>query len=175
MSLFIGLGNPGSKYQSTRHNLGQNVILNLFQLLGLTPKSHPKLLAHIAQSGHFYAYTTTYMNESGISAQKIVNFYKIPSAGLYLIHDDLDLPVGEWRLQFGRGPAGHKGVESVVSHLGSQDFWRFRLGIGHPRDSSNPGLPVEDYVLMPFTPPEQVLIEAVIAKIITEIKNLHQS
>jgi len=156
MKIIIGLGNPDKKYQNTRHNIGQIIIKSL-------PPTKNLLI------------TDTYMNESGVFVQKIVHFYKIDPRDLYIIHDDLDLPVGEWRLQFGRGPAGHKGVESVVSHLGSQDFWRFRLGIGHPRDSSNPGLPVEDYVLMPFTPPEQVLIEAVIAKIITEIKNLHQS
>lgn len=108
------------------------------------------------------------MNESGVFVQKIVNFYKIKPENLYLIHDDLDLSVGEWKLQFDRGPAGHHGVESVVQHLGTQAFWRFRIGIGHPLDST----PVESYVLQPFAKDEQVIIDKTINTITQEIIKL---
>lgn len=146
--IFIGLGNPGKKYQKTRHNVGQTVI----DRLGESPQNC------------LYLKTDQYMNNSGIFVQKIVNFYKINPDSLYIIHDDLDLGVGEWRLQFDRGPAGHHGIESIIQHLGTKSFWRFRIGIGHPKN-----IPVEDYVLKPFLPAEKVLIEEVVDKITTEI------
>lgn len=165
MKLFVGLGNPGTKYQSTRHNLGVNVILNLFQ--DLQPK--PKLSARIHKcTNRIYATPTTYMNESGLAVKKLVNFYKIDLKDLYIIHDDLDLPVGDYKIQFDRGPAGHNGVTSIIDQLGSQAFWRIRIGIGHPIDN----VPVEDYVLMPFKPAEKKIISETIDKISTEIKNL---
>jgi peptidyl-tRNA hydrolase, PTH1 family len=146
MKLFIGLGNPGKKYQTARHNVGHMVIDRL-----------------PAQKN--FLKTDGYMNESGVFVQKQVHFYKTDLSDLYIIHDDLDLPVGEYRLQFDRGPAGHHGVESVIQHLGSRAFWRLRIGIGHPTDQT----PVEDYVLRPFTLDEKVLISQTIDKIIQDL------
>lgn len=146
---FIGLGNPGRKYQNSRHNIGQTIIHHL--------PSDPGFLI-----------TDTFMNESGIFIQKIVNFYKVDLNNLYIIHDDLDIGVGEWRLQFDRGPAGHHGIESIVKYLNSQAFWRIRVGIGHPTDNT----PVESYVLKPFTPAETELISPTIDKIVTEVKKI---
>ena len=149
MKLIIGLGNPGKKYVNTRHNIGHTIIDHL-------------------PSQKNYLKTDGYMNESGIFAQKQVHFYKTDLNDLYIIHDDLDLPVGEYRLQFDRGPAGHHGVESIIQHLNSQAFWRIRVGIGHPPEF----IPVEDYVLKPFTADEKVLIDQIIDKILEEINNL---
>jgi len=149
LKFFVGLGNPDTKYQNTRHNIGQAII------------------QHLPQAKNFLI-TDTYMNESGIFVQKLVHFYKINPSNLYLVHDDLDLGVGEWRLQFDRGPAGHHGVESVIQHLGTQAFWRFRVGIGHPLDPT----PVEDYVLRPFTSAEIPIINQTIDKIAAEILKL---
>jgi len=146
MNLIIGLGNPGKKYQNTRHNVGQMVATKC-DLVKITDK---------------------YMNESGIAIQKLVNFYKISPTNLYIIHDDLDLPVGEYRLQFDRGPAGHHGVESIIQHLNTQAFWRIRIGIDHPPSN----IPVEDYVLMPFTSEEKKIILATIDKIVAEIQEI---
>lgn len=148
MKLFIGLGNPDKKYENTRHNVGHLLISRL-----PASKSHLK--------------SDNYMNESGIFVQKQIHFYKIDPSDLYLIHDDLDLPVGEWRLQFDRGPAGHHGVESVIEHLGTQAFWRIRIGIGKPEI-----IPVEKYVLQPFSAEEKKKISEVIDTIIGEIENL---
>ncbi|MCX6726660.1 MAG: aminoacyl-tRNA hydrolase [Candidatus Shapirobacteria bacterium] len=148
MKLIIGLGNPDKKYANNRHNIGHLVIDQL-----------------PAQKN--FLKTDGYMNESGIFVQKQVNFYKINLSDLYIIHDDLDLPVGEWRLQFDRGPAGHHGVESVIQHLGSQAFNRIRIGIGHPEFGN-----VEDYVLKPFTADEKKIISETIDKIVTEITDL---
>lgn len=151
MKLFFGLGNPGKKYEKTRHNIGQMVISRMVP--------HTWFKAAIGD---------TYMNESGFAVQKIVNFYKIPLENLYLIHDDLDLPVGEYRIQFDRGPAGHNGVKSTIEQLGSQAFWRIRIGISHPPEN----IPVEDYVLKPFTAEEKVIIDNTIDKILEEIEKL---
>ena len=148
MKLFIGLGNPDKKYENTRHNVGHLLISRL-----PPSKSHLK--------------SDNYMNESGIFVQKQIHFYKIEPSSLYLIHDDLDLPVGEWRLQFDRSPAGHHGVESVIEHLGTQAFWRIRIGIGKPKK-----IPVEKYVLQPFSTEEKKKINEVIDTIIGEIENL---
>jgi PTH1 family peptidyl-tRNA hydrolase len=148
MKLIIGLGNPGKIYQNTRHNVGQMVIAKL--------KPTP---------GFVFAKTGKFMNESGFDIQKLVHFYKIDLNDLFVVHDDLDLPVGEYRLQFDRGPAGHHGVESAIQHLGSQAFWRVRIGIGHPIDQT----PVEDYVLRPFTAEEKVIIDQTIDKILPEL------
>lgn len=146
MKLIIGLGNPGKKYQNSRHNIGHMVIDRL--------PNQKNILK-----------TDCYMNESGIFVQKQVHFYKIDPTDLYIIHDDLDLPVGEYRVQFDRGPAGHHGVESIIQHLGTQAFWRIRIGIGHPTDNTS----VEDYVLRTFTPEEKVLISQTIDKITKDL------
>jgi len=102
------------------------------------------------------------MNNSGPSVQKVANFYKIEPKDIYLIHDDLDLEIGDWKLQFDRGPAGHNGVISIIENLGTQTFWRIRIGINHPTDLT----PVEDYVLKPFLPEEKVIIADTIDKIV---------
>jgi len=149
MKLFIGLGNPGKEYQNARHNVGHMLIDKL-------------------PSDKLYLKTDTYMNESGIYVQKKVHFYKINLTDLYIIHDDLDLPVGEWRLQFDRGAAGHHGVESIVNNLGTQAFWRIRIGIGHPENN----IPVEDYVLKPFSSEEKKILSTVIDTISDEINKL---
>jgi PTH1 family peptidyl-tRNA hydrolase len=146
MKLFIGLGNPGKTYQNTRHNVGYMVIDGL--------PIQKNLLK-----------TDCYMNESGIYVQKQVHFYKIKLSDLYIIHDDLDLPAGECRIQFDRGAAGHHGIESIVQHLNSQAFNRIRIGIGKPQNN----IPIEDYVLQSFSKEEKILINQVIDKITKEI------
>jgi PTH1 family peptidyl-tRNA hydrolase len=169
MKLFFGLGNPGNKYQNTRHNVGQMVIKKLITNYELPISNSPKLFSQIAKDkNNLFALSTEYMNVSGISVKKTANFYKILPENIYLIHDDLDLPVGEWKLQFDRGSAGHNGVISAIEHLGTQAFWRIRIGINHPTTP----ISVEDYVLQPFSPDELVIITDTIDKIITEINNL---
>ncbi len=163
MKLFFGLGNPDKKYQNTRHNLGQMVInkiaKNKFD-------NFPKLKAKIFRDGNnFYAISTDYMNLSGITAQKILNYFKIDPKDLYIIHDDLDLGVGEWKTQLDRGPAGHNGVISVIENIGTQAFNRIRIGIGKPQNN----IPVEDYVLQSFLPKERDIIDKVIKEILITI------
>lgn len=152
MKIIIGLGNPESKYIKTRHNIGHQVI-------DLLPSPPPQNL---------YLKSDQYMNNSGLFVSHIVKYYKIDMSNLYIIHDDLDLPLGDWRLQFGRGAAGHHGIESIIDHLGSRNFWRFRVGIGHPQDPT----PVDHYVLQPFTPNEKTIITPTIDTVVQEIIKL---
>ncbi|MBU3935174.1 aminoacyl-tRNA hydrolase [Patescibacteria group bacterium] len=169
MIALIGLGNPDRQYQNTRHNLGQLVILNLIQNLNLKLKTNPKLSAKIIKHQDWLiAIPTTFMNESGLAVQKILSYYKISPNHLYVIHDDLDLGVGDWKIQFDRGPAGHNGVTSVIQNLGTQSFYRLRVGIDHP--SSN--IPIEDYVLKPFLTSEKQIITATLDKILPDLQFL---
>ncbi|MFA7088131.1 MAG: aminoacyl-tRNA hydrolase [Patescibacteria group bacterium] len=169
MKLFFGLGNPGKQYQNTRHNLGQMIINNYLEAqraehIRIKSKLNSSL---IEINKNIFAISTGFMNESGIALQKVTAFYKISPENIYIIHDDLDLPVGEWRLQFDRGPAGHNGVKSVIENLGTQAFWRIRVGIGKPEFDS-----AEQYVLKPFSKEEKVIITETIDKILKEISNI---
>ncbi len=166
MQLIIGLGNPDNDYQFTRHNLGHQVIARLSLKLQTKLTSQPKLNARLSKvETTLLGITTEYMNNSGLSIQKILNYYKIEPQNLYLVHDDLDLEIGEWKKQFDRGPAGHNGVISTINQIQTQQFWRYRLGIGHPQNN----MPVESYVLQPFTSREKVIIDQTIDKIVEDL------
>ena len=108
------------------------------------------------------------MNNSGLTVQKIAQFYKISSLNIYIIHDDLDLEVGEYKIQFDRGPAGHNGIKSIIENLGTQQFNRIRIGIGKSQNN----IPVEDYVLQPFSSEEKDIINTLTPEIFEEIKNI---
>lgn len=166
MKLFFGLGNPGKVYKNTRHNLGHLVIENLSKELNFKLSNKSKLLSEVGESSkNIFAISTQYMNLSGNSVQKVAAFYKISPENIYIIHDDLDLPVGEWRLQFDRGPAGHNGVKSTIENLGTQAFWRIRIGIGHPRQGEASFDGVEDYVLKPFSSDEKTIINSLLKEL----------
>lgn len=171
MKLIIGLGNPDKKYQNTRHNLGQSIIKQFVETeLKAFFLTKTNLLAQIFETGqginkNIFAFSTEYMNNSGITIQKISNFYKIDPKDIYIIHDDLDLPTGEYRIQFDRGPAGHNGIKSIIENLNTQQFNRIRVGIGKPQNN----IPIEDYVLQNFSKEELDLISSVTQKIFEEI------
>lgn len=154
MKFIVGLGNPGEKYVDTKHNLGFEVLDALFQ--ELTPvektewqenKKFNSLLAKVDEL--LLAKPQTFMNASGFAVVKMANFYKIKPADIWVIHDDIDLPLERIRIVQGRGSAGHRGVESIIKELGTTDFVRFRLGIGHPGPGSS-DKEVEGYVLNSF-------------------------
>jgi len=175
MKLFVGLGNPGTKYQNTRHNLGQIIISEFIKQNNLSLKNQPKLLAQIADCKGkscacptIFAISSDYMNNSGLTVQKISHYYKIKPEDIYIVHDDLDIEVGDYKIQFDRGAAGHNGIKSTIEQLGTQAFNRIRVGIGKPKDST----PVENYVLQAFTPEELQKIKQVVPKIIQEIENI---
>jgi len=170
MKLIIGLGNPDKKYQNTRHNLGSNILKQFVETLHTTSlQNQPKFCASIFEDKkNIFAVPTEYMNNSGLTVQKIAQFYKISPQDIYVIHDDLDLPVGEYKIQFDRGPAGHNGIKSIIENLNTQQFNRIRVGIGKPLNN----IPVEDYVLLPFSPEEKIIINKIISEIINKISEI---
>jgi PTH1 family peptidyl-tRNA hydrolase len=135
--ILVGLGNPGDRYEGTRHNAGAMVVDVLAQRVGSRLKSHRSgcLVAEGQLSGDrvVVARPTSFMNESGRPVRKLMDFYKAPLDKLVVIHDEIDIPFGEIRLKAGGGTAGHNGLKSIVSHVGSNDFLRVRFGVSRPR------------------------------------------
>jgi PTH1 family peptidyl-tRNA hydrolase len=159
MYLIIGLGNPGSRYQFTRHNIGFMVLEKIAARweVDLKQKSFDALWnrGKIAGTNVLLAMPQTYMNLSGNAARKLLVYFKVDVSNLIVIHDDLDLPFGAVRLKSGGGDAGHKGLKSIITCLGSADFMRIRMGISKPSDRT----PVEDYVLQRFNSDESNLLQ----------------
>jgi PTH1 family peptidyl-tRNA hydrolase len=137
--LIIGLGNPGRDYENTRHNAGFHWVDQLADQQNLTFKSEAKfhgLTARGVLHDHevFLLKPQTFMNLSGRAVGALAQFYKILPAEMLVVHDELDLPPGISRLKMGGGHGGHNGLKDIIAHLGTRDFWRLRLGIGHPGD-----------------------------------------
>ena len=162
MYLIIGLGNPGSRYQDTRHNIGFMVLEKIAAQweVDLKQKSFDALWnrGKIAGINVLLAMPQTYMNLSGNATRKLLAYFKVDVSNLIVIHDDLDLPPGTVRLKSGGGDAGHKGLKSIISCVGSADFMRVRMGIGKPSDKSR----VESYVLEKFSSEESDLLQQTI-------------
>jgi PTH1 family peptidyl-tRNA hydrolase len=145
--LIIGLANPGDRYKDTRHNAGSWFVETLLSAHNEQLKTESKFFASHAQitigSQIRIAIPTTYINESGKAAQALMQFYKIAPEQILIAYDDLDLPAGTIRLKQGGGSGGHNGLKSLIQYLGTQDFNRLRIGIGHP----GVGRDVVNYVL----------------------------
>ena len=152
--LVVGLGNPGEQFEGTRHNVGAAVVEELAARADtrLRKTKARALAAGVLMNGKrvVLAFPQTFMNNSGEAVKLLVQSYGIQEAHhIIVVHDELDLPPGEVKMKFGGGHAGHNGLRDIVAKLGSADFWRLRLGIGHPRDSAIPQQDVADYVLQP--------------------------
>lgn len=149
IQLIAGLANPGKEYAKSRHNAGAwliNALLHQHSLsaLKVENKFHASLTTWSLATGKCYVLIpNTYMNNSGLAISAIANFYRIPSACILIVHDDLDLLPGVARYKQGGGDGGHNGLKDIMTHLHSKDFWRLRLGIGHPGQRDR----VHDYVL----------------------------
>jgi peptidyl-tRNA hydrolase, PTH1 family len=160
--LVVGLGNPGPRYRDTRHNLGFRVVEELAGRLDAgSPKSKHGGRLWEARDGDLrlgLLCPETFMNDSGRSVASAMRFYKLPIEQLLVVHDEIDLPLGDVRAKQGGGLAGHNGLRSVADELGSPDFLRVRLGIGRP-ERGDPR-PVADWVLLPFDP--GVDVEAIV-------------
>jgi peptidyl-tRNA hydrolase, PTH1 family len=148
--LIVGLGNPGKRYESTRHNIGFMALDRLAAQLKieLKQKSFNALWGKgtLAGKNILLAQPQTFMNLSGTAVRQLQSFFKMDISNLIVIHDDLDLPFGAVKLKAGGGTAGHKGLASIESNFGNSEFIRVRLGIGKPVDKSR----IEGYVLEPF-------------------------
>jgi PTH1 family peptidyl-tRNA hydrolase len=147
LRLIVGLGNPGAEYEATRHNVGFWLVERLARELKTTLAPQAKFFGRAGRNGELWLLCpATFMNRSGQSVAALARFYKIAPEEMLIVHDELDLPPGGLRVKRGGGTAGHNGLKDIQAQLGSADFWRLRVGIGHPRDSeSRQG--VADYVL----------------------------
>lgn len=148
VSLIVGLGNPGPKYEATRHNAGFWLVDQLAQDQRVAFKSESKFhgaVAKVSIAGDdvFLLKPATFMNRSGLAVRALTQFYKIETESVLVAHDELDVLVGAVRLKQGGGNAGHNGLTDITAHLGSGNFLRLRIGIGRPTDAR----PVVDYVL----------------------------
>ncbi len=134
MNLIVGLGNPGGKYSSTRHNIGFMVVEHVVKDLvnvGQNWQEDKNINALIFKKGDLiFVKPLTFMNASGFAVAKLCNFYKIEPMHLWVIHDDIDLPLGKIRIRIGGASAGHHGVDSIMKNIGKDNFVRFRLGVG---------------------------------------------
>ena len=168
MRLVVGLGNPGRKYERTRHNAGFWWVERLARGVNATLRSEGKFLGRVARladaAGTWLLLPATYMNESGRAVAALASFYKIEPPEILVVHDELDLPPGTVRLKRGGGTSGHNGLNNIADVLGSNDFWRLRIGIGHPRDMAACEQEVVDYVLHPPRAEEHSLIEDAIER-----------
>ncbi|HMM55158.1 MAG TPA: aminoacyl-tRNA hydrolase [Candidatus Desulfobacillus sp.] len=160
--LIVGLGNPGAEYADSRHNAGFWLCQRLADELGAGLRKEARFhgLAGRAGSGAWLLMPQTFMNRSGQSVAALARFHRIDPADMLVLHDELDLPPGALRLKFGGGLGGHNGLKDIVAHLGSRDFWRLRIGIGHPGDSRQ----VVDYVLKKPRAEERALIDAALER-----------
>ncbi len=173
MKIIIGLGNPGRGYANNRHNIGFICLNHFARTQGIRfDKKQGKArigTGEVAGSKVAVARPQTYMNRSGESVSRLIKRFYINLDDLLVIHDDLDLPLGKIRLRQGGGSGGHKGIESIISCLGSQDFLRFRVGIGRPTSVEGSIETTEadiiNYVLTDFTPEEKQTITQVIPRV----------
>jgi PTH1 family peptidyl-tRNA hydrolase len=163
--LVAGLGNPGRGYAATRHNAGFWFADALARKLGATFRNEGRFCADVAKAGDVrICKPMTFMNLSGRSVAGIARFFGIEPEAILVAHDELDLKPGEAKLKLGGGVAGHNGLRDIKAQVGTADFWRLRLGIGHPRNSDLPEREVVDYVLKPPEPGDRTAIDASIAR-----------
>ncbi|MDX5446366.1 MAG: aminoacyl-tRNA hydrolase [Zoogloeaceae bacterium] len=161
--LVVGLGNPGAEYTETRHNAGFWFCERLADELGVrfAPESRfHGLVANARSAGMWLLMPQTFMNRSGQSVGALARFYRIQPAEILVVHDELDIPPGQLRLKFGGGLGGHNGLKDTSSHLGTNDYWRLRIGIGHPGDRNE----VVNFVLKPPRREEQAEIDDAMAR-----------
>lgn len=162
MRLIVGLGNPGSKYEGTRHNVGFEAVLRLAERhsLKIVKKGFSSLWVKGSVDGReaVLLLPQTYMNLSGQAVREVVDFYKLSPADVAVAHDDLDLSLGRVKWDFEAGAAGHRGVSSMIDHLGTKGFYRVRMGIGRPERKEE----VESYVLSAFGKSDRPTVEAMI-------------
>ena len=161
MRLIVGLGNPGSEYAETRHNAGFWFCERLARELGTSFARESRYhgfvaKARVAGADLWLLMPQTFMNRSGQAVQALAHFYRIEPGEMLVVHDELDIPPGQLRLKYGGGLGGHNGLKDITAHLGTQDYWRLRVGIGHPGDRND----VINYVLKPPRREEREEIDA---------------
>ena len=169
MKLIIGLGNPGRGYANNRHNIGFMCLNHFARAHGIRfdkKQGRARIgIGEVAGNEVVAAKPQTYMNLSGQSVSRLARKFNINLNNLLVIHDDLDLPLGKIRICQGSGSGGHKGIESIISCLDSQDFLRIRVGIGRPATPEISEADIMTYVLGDFNPDEKQIINQAIPKV----------
>ena len=176
MKIAIGLGNPGEQYQETRHNAGFIVLAAYARRFSPDSKwsDSSKFFAHLNETPHaLLAQPQTFMNDSGKTAQALTHFYKLTDFNdLFVIHDDLDLELGSYKIQKGTGPKIHNGLLSIYQHLGTKDFWHVRVGVDSRQgDRSMPG---QAYVLQKISGDENIVFAQMLERLTAELDQLWQ-
>ena len=161
VQLIVGLGNPGPKYEQTRHNVGFIFVDELARSKGVSFKAENKFHGDVcklslAGDNVWLLKPNTFMNLSGKSVAALARFYKIAPESILVVHDELDIPPGQLRLKKGGGHGGHNGLRDMIAQLSSKEFMRLRVGIGHPGQSRD----VSNYVLGKAPSDEQIDIDA---------------
>ncbi len=180
MKLIIGLGNPGKIYVRNRHNIGFRSVDHLAKLYTIGThkrQCHAQVgTGKIADIKVMLAKPATFVNQSGEAAICLLHNYDLKPNDLIVIHDDLDLPLGKLRLRPEGSAGGHKGIASIITALGNEDFARIKVGIGRPLDRDGNAITDEDgivdYVLSDFTPREDDIIKATIAQVVKAVQSI---
>ena len=172
IKLIVGLGNPGSKYEETRHNAGFLLLDEIARAYSTSFSSEKKFQgdiarAHIGSCDVRLLKPTTFMNLSGESVRAVANFYRIDTEEILVAHDELDIPPGTTKLKQGGGHGGHNGLRDIINHCG-RDFWRARLGIGHPGDAKK----VVSFVLQRAPRSETDLLQNSVDDVLREIPDI---
>ena len=158
MKLIVGLGNPGQEYENTRHNIGF-IILDTYlgKVKWKSKNSAFYYETNINGEKHLFLKPLTFMNLSGQAVRSYIDYYNIATEDILIIHDDLDLPIGTIRLKQDSSAGGHNGIKSIISHLGTQNFKRLKIGI-----SNNKSMDTKDYVLGKFTKEEITILNKIL-------------
>lgn len=161
IKLIVGLGNPGKTYEGTRHNAGFMVADRLAAHWGCTFAPDRQRKCHLAAGpGVLLVKPDTFMNESGLCVGPIMRFFKLDPRSVFVIHDEVDFPLGMMKLREKGSAGGHNGLKSLIAHLGAQEFPRLRFGIGLPRGKGE----MIGHVLGKFRPDEQELLDVMLAR-----------
>ena len=172
--IIAGLGNPGKEYENTYHNAGflaVDYFINKVKKLSLKNLKEKKF--EYAENGTaIFIKPLSYINESGLAVKNALKYFKTGSDELLIIHDDSDILIGEYKLSFERGSGGHKGIESIISHLKTNKFWRIRIGIRPPAKTGSTRKKAVEFVLKNISPAHKRLLMSVFASIAKQINQL---
>lgn len=175
LRMIVGLGNPGRQYQKTRHNAGFWFLDELVGVAGIEWRQESQFASEFASTkiqgeSVFFVKPQNFMNRSGQSVGAVARYFKIAAEEILVVHDELDFEEGVVRLKCGGGHGGHNGLRDIVAGIGSKDFVRLRVGIGHPGESNK----VADYVLSDPSKPGREKVQDAIARAIAEVDLLYQ-
>lgn len=174
--LIVGLGNPGSKYDNTRHNIGFMAVDTIVKDLGLNFTEDKTFKAYVTSgfmNGEkvYFIKPITFMNKSGIAVKALLTYFNIPIEDLIVIYDDLDMAVGKIRFRQKGSAGGHNGIKSIITHIGTQEFDRIKIGIGRPQN----GMTVINHVLGKFSTEEMITIDNTLCKVDNAVNHYLQT